>query len=185
MKMLRDNYEKNFQEKIKSIENQQVKNSKAIEDIIKYLNSVPRNDYPSTSHDDSLLQLLDDTAIDIPSSATTTIPTPPPPIPSVSTASQPLLQSPGAVTLKYAKFKARNKISTLAVKLAKESYFGIEVLKASTVRGCRDLPILNQNTLMQMKQFLFQQFPQFWHCPAEFEPSGVLALKVSTSAARE
>ena len=118
-------------------------------------------------HQPVMMTLCYSSAIDIPSSATTTIPTPPPPIPSVPTASQPLLQSPEAVTLKYAKFKALNKISTLAVKLAKELYFGIEVLKASTVRGCRDLPILNQNTLMQ---FLFQQFPQFWHCPAEFEP---------------
>ena len=57
----------------------------------------------------------------------------------------------------------------LGVKLAKEAFFGEDVLARCTVSGYRDLPALPLLELNGLKQALFNQFPNYWHTPEEFE----------------
>ena len=49
---------------------------------------------------------------------------------------------------------------TLAVKLAKESYFGKQLMKDCTVRGTREQPGLPAEKLAELKQFLQSLFPK-------------------------
>lgn len=59
---------------------------------------------------------------------------------------------------------------TLAVKLARECFFGEDVLAKCTVYGARDKPALPSAELAQLKQAMFNLFPQFWQSPIQFEP---------------
>ena len=61
------------------------------------------------------------------------------------------------------------KVSTLAVRLARESFFGEDVLRRCTVSGHRDLPGLPLKELNELKQTIFNCFPCFWKTPVEFE----------------
>ena len=79
------------------------------------------------------------------------------------------LITPEAVLDKYRTLRVESKIGVLAVKLAKEAYFGEDVLVKCTVSGCRSLPALPLFELNELKQFLFNQFPRYWHSPEEFE----------------
>ena len=63
--------------------------------------------------------------------------------------SQPLAV-PEDTIRKYPKLTVLSKVSTLAVKLARESYFGAEVLKGSTVAGCREYLPLSKNKLNEV-----------------------------------
>ena len=80
------------------------------------------------------------------------------------------LVSVETVMEKYPKLKTIGNSGALAVKLARESVFGEEVLVQCTVFGARDLPDLPTEELGQLKQALFAQFPQFWGNPVHFEP---------------
>lgn len=60
-------------------------------------------------------------------------------------------------------------IGKLAVKLARESFFGTDVLAKCTVMGCRDFPALPVNELNELKQLIFSMFPTYWNTPIEFE----------------
>lgn len=71
---------------------------------------------------------------------------------------------------KYPKLLCESRIGTLAVKLAKDAYFGKDVMVQCTVAGERDLPGLPLDELHQLKQALYMQFHQFWQSPQEFEP---------------
>ena len=71
--------------------------------------------------------------------------------------------------LHNAKYKVHNKVSTLAVKLAKEAIFGDTVIRKCTVSGEREFPALPQNELQDLKRIIFQQFPHYWQAPLEFE----------------
>ena len=66
--------------------------------------------------------------------------------------------------------KGESRAGTLAVKLAREVYFGSQVMSKCTMSGCQDLPGLPTAELGELKQTLFLQFPQFWKNPIEFEP---------------
>ena len=66
----------------------------------------------------------------------------------------PDLQPPSVVVEKYKKLKARFKITTLAVKLARESFFGNDLLRQCTVMGTREFSALPQDKLLEMKQFV-------------------------------
>ena len=79
------------------------------------------------------------------------------------------LATPEAILTKYHKLRVESKAGILAVKLAKEAFFGVDVLAQCTVRGCRDLPALPLPELNELKQVLFNQFPNYWHTPEEFE----------------
>jgi len=54
--------------------------------------------------------------------------------------------------------KFTSKISTLAVKLAKEAYFGKALMRNCTVRGTREQPGLPAEKLTELKQFLISLF---------------------------
>ena len=79
------------------------------------------------------------------------------------------LQPVESVMEKYRKLKTVGSAGTLAVKLAKESFFGEEVLVRCTVYGAREQPGLPIEELNQLKQTIFNQFPQFWRSPMQFE----------------
>jgi hypothetical protein len=79
------------------------------------------------------------------------------------------LIDPDIVLRKYHNLTPLSKISRLSVKLARESFFGIDAMKSSTVYGCSDKPALPKRKLQDLKQFLIQQHPQFKSLPLEFE----------------
>ena len=70
---------------------------------------------------------------------------------------------------KYPSLRHENVIGKLAVKLARECFFGNEVLARCTVMGCRDYPALPVNELNELKQLIFSMFPAYWNSPIEFE----------------
>ena len=73
------------------------------------------------------------------------------------------------VLQKHKELRTECKITILAVKLAREAFFGDGILKRCTPRGWNELPTLPQAELNQLKATLFHQFPRFWTCPEEFE----------------
>ena len=80
------------------------------------------------------------------------------------------LVEPEQVLKSHPKLMCVSKLPTLAVKLAKESFFGAEVMSKCTVAGNRDLPGLPTKELDSLKHTLFTLFPQYWQSPQEFEP---------------
>ena len=80
------------------------------------------------------------------------------------------LQPVAVVVEKYKKLKTVGSAGTLAVKLARECFFGEDVLAKCTVYGARDKPALPSAELAQLKQAMFNLFPQFWQSPIQFEP---------------
>ena len=80
-----------------------------------------------------------------------------------------LLFKPDTTLRKYPSLRGRSKAGALAVKLAREAFFGEEVLAQCTVSGLRQLPALPLAELNQLKQTMFAQFPEFWSNPIEFE----------------
>ena len=80
------------------------------------------------------------------------------------------LTTPQTVLLKYRKLRGDALAGNLSVKLAKEAYFGEEVMRKCTLKGNRGLPGLPHKELSQLKQTLFSVFPKYWSNPAEFEP---------------
>ena len=86
------------------------------------------------------------------------------------------LQDPSAVLAKYPKLRCESRIATLAVKLAKDAYFGVKVLSKCTVMGERELPGLPRAELSELKKLLFLQFPNFWHSKQQFEPIWKLCI---------
>ena len=68
-----------------------------------------------------------------------------------------------------AKYRVLSKASTLAVKLAKEAFFGDNVLVRCTVAGGREFPGLPQKEMQELKGVMLRQFPQFWQAPVQFE----------------
>ena len=76
---------------------------------------------------------------------------------------------PEFILQKYSKLRGKAKAGQLVVKLAKEAFFGTDVMTRCTVNGRRQLPGLPLSELNSLKQMLFQQFPEFWGNSAEFE----------------
>ena len=70
---------------------------------------------------------------------------------------------------KLPKLREENAIGKLAVKLAKESFIGDEVLRQYTVMGCRNFPSLPLHEINEPKQIVFFLFPNYWSNPVEFE----------------
>jgi hypothetical protein len=113
------------------------------------------------------------------------IPVTPPPLPdflpitqpngeelSQSTSSFPPSQSltdPELVIQYYPKLLNIEKISRLAVKLAREAYFGSELMRASTVYGCRNIPGLPKHKVDDLKKFLCLIFPDLRQNPTILE----------------
>ena len=55
------------------------------------------------------------------------------------------------------------------MKLARESFFGEDVLAQCTVMGFGKLPALPTEELNELKQTLFSLFPRHWSNPVDFE----------------
>ena len=91
------------------------------------------------------------------------------PLPSVAINKQKLV-SVNDVLMKHPKLRCASKVGTLAVKLAKDAFFGQDVMEQCTVAGERELPGLPDEELQQLKDALFMQFPDYWKTPQEFEP---------------
>ena len=66
--------------------------------------------------------------------------------------------------------KGESKAGILAVRLAREVYFGTQVMSRCTVSGLHELPGLPIEELSELKHTVFLQFPQFWQKAVEFEP---------------
>ena len=79
------------------------------------------------------------------------------------------LVSAERVVSKYSKMKTESKVGTLAVKLARQSFFGDDVMRRCTVQGVREYSGLPFVELGQLKQTIFKLFPQYWRNPSEFE----------------
>ena len=62
------------------------------------------------------------------------------------------------------------KAGSLATKLARESIFGVHVMKVCTPCGNRELPGLPVAELTLLKKIVLQQYPQFWKNVKDFDP---------------
>ena len=98
------------------------------------------------------------------------------PLPSSEIETEKLIP-PADIIHKYIKLKTQSKAPTLAVKLARESVFGVKVLQMCTVAGGRELPALPITEIRKLKDFMFQLFPDFWDNPIHFEPLWVKCIE--------
>ena len=64
------------------------------------------------------------------------------------------LLTPEAVVEKYPQLLKLSKLTILALRLAREAYFGTWIMNCCTVRGVGDLPALPHTQLLNMKKFL-------------------------------
>ena len=80
------------------------------------------------------------------------------------------LQTTDTFFRSHRNLKGESKAGILAVRLAREVYFGTQVMSRCTVSGLRDLPGLPVAELSELKHTVFLQFPQFWQNAVEFEP---------------
>ena len=62
-----------------------------------------------------------------------------------------------------------SKASTLAVKIAVDAVFGVDLMKKCTALGGRELPGLPRVELYQIKQAIYDLFPSYWRNSADFE----------------
>ena len=88
------------------------------------------------------------------------------------------------IKLKYPGLHSEAKIGSMAVKLAKESIFGEEIMRKSTVKGCRNLAPLPENGLLKSKESLLAVFPQYWDSPTLFEPLWAKSLEAVGQACK-
>lgn len=59
---------------------------------------------------------------------------------------------------------------TLAQRLAKETVFGVEIMKRCTPAGSKKLPGLPQEGLYEIKKIIFSELYKFHNQPGDFEP---------------
>ena len=85
---------------------------------------------------------------------------------------------------KYPTLRTECKVSSLAVKLAREALFGDSILKRCTSRGWNDLPALPQVELNHLKATLFAQFPRLWTCSEDFEKKWTAAQESIAQACK-
>lgn len=77
---------------------------------------------------------------------------------------------PPHVTIdKYPKLQVESKVSQLAIKLAKESFFGDSVLLQCTVAGQGKLSALPNAPLNDLKRAIFKLLPKYHQHPMSFE----------------
>ena len=75
-----------------------------------------------------------------------------------------------AVLVKYpALVRKEGKAGELACKLAREAFFGEEVMVRCTAAGYGDRPGLPQAELLELKEVIRKHSPQYWASPHEFE----------------
>ena len=69
----------------------------------------------------------------------------------------------------YSKLQTESKVTVLAVKLAREAFFGPNVMMQCTTMGHGRFPGLPSKELNDLKQTIFSLFPKYWSSPAIFE----------------
>ena len=79
------------------------------------------------------------------------------------------LIDPKTVIKKYSNYCSLSRVSTLAQRLATESYFDDDGLEKCTVMSCRNNQALPLKELNDLRQKIFSLFPQFWSNPVHFE----------------
>ena len=80
------------------------------------------------------------------------------------------LSSPDSVVKKYPSLLKSSRIPTLALKLAKEAYFGPEVMKHCTVKGNSGFYALPEEELASLKKYIFKlALPRYVSNRYEFE----------------
>lgn len=94
---------------------------------------------------------------------------------NMSQASISTLSPPFVVVEKYPMLKCMSRMPTLAVKLARESFFGKNMMVKCTVQGCREHPPLPPETLSKLKTFLSHLFVEKCTKP-EFEGKWKICL---------
>lgn len=94
------------------------------------------------------------------------------------------LKTAQEVLQKYPDLHIESKIGVLAVKLARQAFFGDNLLKRCTPRGWQNMPALPQAELNMLKVTLFKQFPRFWSCPEEFEKKWAVAQEAIAQACK-
>ena len=70
------------------------------------------------------------------------------------------------------------------VKLAREAYFGEDVLLRCTVNGFREHPALPIAELNELKQMMLMQFPKYWNSVQEFESLWLICSDAIGQAAK-
>ena len=124
---------------------------------------------------DAIIRLLESSSKSLPLMPSTPNRARVPSLPSISrlpsTAIDKSKLQPSAVTKnKYADLVGKEgKVGTLALFLARESYFGDEVMSQCTAHGQGDKPGLPFNELMQLKEDIRDSLPQKWNSPQEIE----------------
>ena len=96
---------------------------------------------------------------------------PPPKGPKIpeSDICQSQLISVDAALQKYSHLLIDSQFGAFAVRLAKEVFFGDNVLKQCTTRGRGGCPALPHKVLTALKMTLFYNFPDYWTKPEAFE----------------
>ena len=80
------------------------------------------------------------------------------------------LRSVREVLEENVKLQTESSAGTLCQKLAKDAFFGRDVMRKCTPGGNRQYPALPQEELYELKKAMFQLFPRFHTCPGSFEP---------------
>ena len=80
------------------------------------------------------------------------------------------LKTTEEVLAKYSNLQKETKLSELAVKLSRESFFGEKVMAESTVYGARCCKTLPSDKVQSLKLTLLQLCPQYLYQPHLFEP---------------
>ena len=76
------------------------------------------------------------------------------------------------------------KMTTLAVLLARESFFGEEVMGFCTAKGHADKPALPHAELMELKEVVKGAFPHYWNAPHAFESQWVKCMDAISQACK-
>ena len=90
-------------------------------------------------------------------------------LPSTAISKQQLRSVDQVIQENY-KLCTESSAGTLCQILARESFFGKEVMEQCTPNGARDCPGLPRLELNNLKATMFRLFPRFQSCPEQFEP---------------
>jgi hypothetical protein len=80
---------------------------------------------------------------------------------------QQLISTTEVIQKKYLKLLSKDKVSHLAIKMAREAVFSDETMRCSTVQGIRDLTALNSDGTNTIRNALFTRLPDSWSSKAE------------------
>ena len=101
-----------------------------------------------------------------------------------SVINQQKLISASDVIAKHPKLRCSSKVGTMAVKLAKDAFFGEEVMARCTVAGERELPGLLTDELQRLKHTIFMLFSEYWNSLQEFKSQWRVCTDVIVQACK-